>query len=66
VLSAFGISFLYSTLPLMINSRTDIRRISLLYDRIIVGVGDPTMHFPTYCMDLTLEGLKMTQESRNM
>jgi hypothetical protein len=29
-------------------------------------VGDPTMHCPIYCTDLTLEGLKMTQESRNM
>jgi hypothetical protein len=66
VLPAFGISYLYLTLPLLINSRTAIRRISLLYNRIVVSFGDPTMHYPTYGMDLTLEGLKMTQESRNM
>jgi hypothetical protein len=46
---------------LSINSRTAICRIFLLYNRIIVSVGDST-----YCMDLTLEGLKMIKESRNM
>jgi hypothetical protein len=57
----FGISYLCLTLPLLMNSRTAICRISLLHNRIIISIGDPTMHCPTYCMDLTLEGLKMTQ-----
>jgi hypothetical protein len=39
----------------------------LLYYSIIVSVGDPKTYCTTfYCMDLTLEGLKITQESRNM
>jgi hypothetical protein len=66
VLPVFGTSYVYLTQTLLIYSRTAIRRISLLYNRIIVSVWGPTMHCPTYCMDLTLEGLKMTQESRNM
>jgi hypothetical protein len=59
-------AYLYLTVSLLINSRTAICRISLLYNTIIVGVGEPTMHCPTYSMDLTLEGLQMTQENRNM
>jgi hypothetical protein len=39
----------------------------LFYYNTIVNVWDPTTYCSTYyCMDLNLEGLKMTQESRNM
>jgi hypothetical protein len=44
VLPVFSIFYLYLTQPLLINSRTAICRISLLYNRITVSVGDPTMH----------------------
>jgi hypothetical protein len=39
----------------------------IVYNNFIISVGDPTVHCSTYCMDLTLEGLKMTQvESKHV
>jgi hypothetical protein len=52
--------------PFFINSKTAIRSIYLLYNRIIVSVRDPNALL-TYYMDLTLEGLMMTQvESKHV
>jgi hypothetical protein len=54
-----GISYLHLTQVLLVTSSTAIRRICV--NQFIVSVGDPTMHCSTYCMDLTLADLKMTQ-----
>jgi hypothetical protein len=41
--------------------------ISMLQNHFIVSVEVPTMHCSNYCVDPTLEGLKMTQaESKHV
>jgi hypothetical protein len=63
----FGISYLHQTQLLFVTSSAAICRISVLRNHFIVSVGDPTMHCSNYCMDLSLEGLKMTQvESKHV
>jgi hypothetical protein len=63
----FLLSYLHLTQLLLVTSSNVIRRISVLYNQFIVSVGYPTMHCSTYCMNLTLEVLKITQvESKHV
>jgi hypothetical protein len=58
---SYLISYLHQKQLLLVTSSTAICRISELHNNFIASVGDFTMHCSNYCMDLTPEGLKMTQ-----